>query len=154
MKKLSVILVVIALVISIAGCAKTKTTMGYDSLYNPTLGKVISLGDSKDNIEKVLGQGRRSAEYGFYDYGDFSVRYIDGKATRFFVITRDWQTKNKISSNTTLEDLLNIEGDPHEIDDQIRYYLYDNRTVCAGFIVQNEKVVHYFIYSQYDQVAT
>lgn len=105
MKKSFVIFLALALLV-ISSCnsiANKPYAENAYKLHNTVLGKDISLGQSKDEIDKILGNSvLKESKYYYTDYNTI-VTYNEGKAFEISITDKNWifMGSIKVSSDTT-----------------------------------------------------
>lgn len=113
MKKVTVRLLISCLILCLlSGCSSSKSTSA-DTLHNGRLGINVSLGMTKEKIDKMLGEPTQESAFYSYDNGDLTVTYSEGKAT-MLVSDNDgmWKSIGDIGTDTTEEQVSALYGAP------------------------------------------
>ena len=126
---IAIVSIALAVTFAVFGGKVTANNVGSNAVFNTSLGVGVKIGQSKDSVDKLLGNP--SMEYGWYVYSDhLLVDYINGKVASLLIQYPNdaWTTKGGISIGSSENDVRSIYSEPEIAEDPNDWYYYLNRT--------------------------
>lgn len=142
----------IGLFIYLNGAKVTASNLNTDAFYSSDLGIGVRLGQSKSQVDKLLGAP--ALQYDSYIYeGYLSVTYENGKVDTLAIEypNERWETYGGINIDSTAEDLVRILGEPTQKLENDKKWFYQRKNHAIGFSVRSNGLNYIYIYDLHGQ---
>lgn len=146
------LVVAIGFFIYLNGAKVTASNLNTDAFYSSDLGIGVRLGQSKSQVDKLLGAPIPQYDYYLYE-GYLCVTYENGKVDSLSIEYPNdrWETYGGINIDSTAEDLVQILGEPIQKQDDGEKWFYQRRNHAIGFSVRSNGMNYIYIYDLHGQ---